>query len=109
MNTVSLPRIAARTLLATGLLALAACADWSATPARIDRNFGHAVGNMVTQQVYNPGKAQHPAAKAPDGIEGMKAEGALEVYRSDTGKPADVEKKTSLGVIGRTGSSGSSR
>lgn len=102
-------RIAARMLLAAGLLALAACADWSATPARLERNYGSSVRNMVTHQIYNPAKAQRPAALAPDGIEGNKAERALEkAYRNDIGSPPQVERKSSLGVIGRSGSSGSS-
>jgi hypothetical protein len=88
---------------------LPACAEYSATPARLQSNYGASVRNMVNNQIYNPAAAQHPAALAPNGIEGNKSERVMEkAYRNDIGNPPQIEQKSTLGVIGRGGSSGSS-
>ncbi len=94
--------------LALTVVGLQACAEWSSDPVRLETNYGASVRNMITNQIYNPNKAQYPQAVLPDGIEGNKSERELEkAYREDFGRPGEVEKKTSLGVIGRgTGTTG---
>ncbi|WP_045226558.1 hypothetical protein [Methyloterricola oryzae] len=101
---------AAKLALAIGLLSLQACAEWSATPARTEASYGDSVRNMVNNQTYNPAKAQHPEALAPDGIEANKADAILgKAYRGDIGKPESVREHTVLGTPGRSSSGSSGR
>ena len=94
-------------LLAISLMVLDGCAEWSSTPARVQADYGNSVRSLVNNQIYNPDKAQHPAALLPDGMEGNKADTVLEkAYRQDIGNPADITH-SQLGTSGLSGSGGS--
>lgn len=95
----------ARLALAISLLALSACAEWSSAPTRTSAHYGASVRNMFDNQMYDPVKTRYPAALAPDGIEGNKADRVLErAYREDLGKPSEIRKHTTLGTPGVSGS-----
>ena len=101
------PAHPARTAVAACLLlAAGGCAEWSATPARLEANYGASVRNMVLNQTANPDKARHPAPQAPDGADGVKAQGVLEqAYRQDVGNPGAVRRHDSaFGFAGEQGS-----
>jgi len=94
----------ARLLIAAFMMTEGGCADWNATPSRMQADYGNSVSNMVNNQLYNPHKAQFPAALAPDGIEGKKAASELEqIYRTDIGKPEVVRQHSPLGSPGASG------
>lgn len=95
-----------RLMLVAGLMALGGCAEWNASPTRVEVNYGTSVRNMVYNQLYDPSKAQAPAAQAPDGLDGVKAEGFLDkTYRDVIGKPNEVRQQNS--ILGRPGVTGS--
>jgi hypothetical protein len=94
-------------LLAISLMLLDGCADFSSTPARVEADYGASVRSLVNNQIYNPDKAQHPAALLPDGMEGNKADKVLnDVYRIV--KPAEISHSP-LGISGSGGTAGSTR
>jgi hypothetical protein len=96
-----------RGLLAISLMVMGGCAEWSSTPARVQADYGASVRNMVSKQIYNQNKAQHPTALLPSGMEGNKAGTVLEkAYRKDIGNPADISH-SQLGTSGNSGSAGS--
>ncbi len=69
-------------LLAISLMVLGGCAEWSSNPARTQADYGSSVRNMVSHQVYDPDKAQHPEALPPDGMDGNKTGSVLnKTYR----------------------------
>jgi hypothetical protein len=72
-------------LLSISLMSLGGCAEWSSTPARVQADYGKSVLSQVNNQIYNPEKAQHPAALLPDGMEGNKADRVLEKTYRDWG------------------------
>lgn len=95
---------AAQLILAVGFLALQGCAAWNSAPARTRADYGLSVRNMVNNQIYNPARAQYPAAVAPDGIEGNKSDRILEkAYRTEVGSPERVRQHTLLGTPGGFG------
>ena len=97
----------ARVLIASCLITLGGCSAWNATPVRMQADYGNSVRNMVNNQIYTPSKAQSPAILAPDGMEGAKAESALEkAYRQDIGKPEVVRQHSRLGTPGSSGVGG---
>ncbi|HEY8037128.1 MAG TPA: hypothetical protein VIF37_16220 [Methylobacter sp.] len=98
-------------LLAVSLMVLDGCAEWSSTPAHTQANYGSSVRNMVSNQVYNQNKAQHPAALLPDGMEGNKSDSVLNsTYRGFVFVPKeDLHHSTTYGqpsmsIIGGGGS-----
>lgn len=96
-------------LLVISLTLLSGCAEWSSNPARTQADYGASVRNMVSKQIYNKDKAQHPADEAPDGMEGNKTDTLLnQAYRGDIGNPEDV-RHSPLGDPGLSGRSGSAR
>lgn len=101
-----------RGLLAISLIVLGGCAEWSSNPARTQADYGASVRNMVSKQIYNQNKAQHPAAMLPNGMEGNKADTVLEkAYRKDIGNPGDISHSQlgTSGISGRGGSGDSTR
>ncbi|TRW89693.1 lipoprotein [Candidatus Methylobacter oryzae] len=69
-------------LLAVSLAALSGCSAWSSNPVRTQANYGASVRNMVSNQIYNPDKAQNPDALLPDGMDGDKTDSVLnKTYR----------------------------
>ncbi|MGZ8160537.1 MAG: hypothetical protein ACXWT1_04890 [Methylobacter sp.] len=102
----------ARGLLTISLIGASGCAEWSSNPARTQADYGASVRNMVTKQIYNESKAQHPAVSLPNGMEGNKAATVLnQTYRQDLGNPADIRHSPlgTPGISGRGGSGGSTR
>jgi len=98
----------ARIVVVTGLMALGGCAAWKAPPARVEANYGASVRNMVFSQIANPDKARHPAAEAPDGLDGVKAESVLDkAYRKDAGDPKRVRQHSTFGLPGLSSGTGS--
>ena len=96
-------------LLSISLMGLAGCAEWSSTPARVEADYGNSVRSLVNNQIYNPDKAQHPAALLPNGMEGNKADTILQkAYRQDIGNPSNISH-SQLGASGISGSGGSTR
>jgi hypothetical protein len=104
------PNCMGRALLAASLMVLGGCAEWSSDPARTQADYGASVRNMVSKQIYNENKAQHPAALLPNGMEGNKADTILEgrTYRGDIGDPTDI-RPSLLGTPGLSGRGGSTR
>lgn len=101
-----------RGLLAISLMVLGGCAEWSSTPARVQADYGASVRNMVSKQIYNENKAQHPATLLPDGMEANKADTVLnQTYRQDIGNPGDIRHSPlgTPGISGRGGSGGATR
>lgn len=100
-------------LLAISLTVLSGCSAWSSNPARTQADYGASVRNLVSNQIYNPNKAQHPKGLLPSGIEGNKAQTILEgrTYRGDIGNPMDVNHSQlgNPGISGRGGSGSSAR
>jgi hypothetical protein len=99
-------------LLALSLMVLDGCAEFSSTPARVQADYGTSVRSLVNNQIYNPDKAQHPAALLPNGMEGNKADRILEkAYRQDIGDPKDISHSQlgTSGISGRGGSGGSTQ
>lgn len=102
----------ARGLLTISLIGASGCAEWSSNPVRTQADYGASVRNMVTKQIYNESKAQHPAVSLPNGMEGNKADTVLnQTYRQDLGNPADIRHSPlgTPGLSGRGGSGGSTR
>jgi len=97
------PRRIPWVLLTTSLMILDGCAEWSSNPARVQANYGASVHSLVNNQIYNPNKAQHPAALLPDGMEGNKANSALNrTYRELVVKPEQHLSHPSVyGIDGR--------
>ncbi len=109
----AIPKHAAQLILAVGFLALQSCAAWNSAPARTRADYGLSVRNMVNNQIYTPARAQYPAAVAPAGMEGNKADGndtgkgILKSYREDIGDPNWVRQHTLLGTPGGFGAGAS--
>ena len=103
-------------LLSISLMGLGGCAEWSSTPARVQADYGNSVLSQVNNQIYNPDKAQHPAALMPDGMEGNKADTVLNTtYRGLIFVPKEELRHTtiygqpSISNFGGSGSGGSTR
>jgi hypothetical protein len=92
-------------LLTISLMILDGCVEWSSTPARVQADYGNSVRSLVNNQIYNPDKAQHPAALLPDGMEGNKADSVLNgTYREFIVKPAQSLSHPSVyGIDGGSG------
>ena len=86
-------------LLVVALPMLTACSMFSSTPERVIHDYGNSVQGMVNQSIYSKDKAAHPAALAPDGIEGQKAAVVYQrAYQSDVGVPNKVKAPAQLGI-----------
>jgi hypothetical protein len=71
-----------RALLTISLAVLSGCSAWSSNPARTQADYGASVRNMVSNQIYNPDKAQNPDALLPDGMDVDKTGAVLnKTYR----------------------------
>jgi hypothetical protein len=97
-----------RFFIAAFMLLLSGCAAWSATPERLQTDYGLSVRSMIDNQIYYPEKSRNPDALSPDTLDGMKAETLLkDGYRDVIAKPDEVRKHTSLSVIGSGKTTGS--
>lgn len=59
---------------------------------RVEEDFGNSVRHMVRVQTYNPDAAAHPSTEPPTEMDGERAGMVLDTYRSEVGKPAEVDK-----------------
>jgi type IV pilus biogenesis protein CpaD/CtpE len=65
-------------------------------PTNVERDFGNSVRNMVQAQTYNPDAAL--SYEPPMEMDGERAGAVLETYRTEIGKPADVQKPIVINV-----------
>jgi type IV pilus biogenesis protein CpaD/CtpE len=77
-------------------LLLAACDTTGMT--RTEQDFGNSVRHMVEVQTYNPEAARRPSTEPPTEMDGERAGTVLESYRTEIGKPADVDKPIVINV-----------
>lgn len=103
-----------RALLAISLAVLGGCSAWSSNPAHTQADYGASVRNMVSNQIYNPDKAQNPDALLPDGMDVDKTDSVLnKTYRGLVFVPKEELRHTttygqpSISIIG--GSRGGAR
>ena len=96
-----LSRIAA---LAAGLV-LAGCQEWMAEPVRVEQHYGESVRVAMVNQLYDPGRALHPATEAPEGLgDGLKSIKVLQrTYQTDLGSPQRVRQISILNTQGGGG------
>jgi hypothetical protein len=77
-------------------LLLTAC-TWS-DPVRVEQDFGKSVRNMVKAQTYNPEASRNPPVDPPKRLDGTKGNRALETYRGDVARPAEVEQPIRINI-----------
>ena len=65
---------------------------------RTEQDFGNSVRNMVKMQTYNPDASRQAASEPPTQMDGERAGVVLESYRTEVGKPADVQKPIVINV-----------
>lgn len=101
------PETTIRFVFVAALSLSAGCAGWTATPERLQADYGASVHTLVNNQIYDTEKYQHPGVLAPDGMDGIKAESVLQdTYRNVTGKPEEVRKRVSAASSGGASSGG---
>lgn len=82
------------------LTLMTGCAEWNSVPVVVDENFGRAVNNMVKNQTLCPEhglKAIDPAL-CPEhgpvmGMDGVKAQGVINAYRTPVLEPIEKSKE----------------
>jgi hypothetical protein len=89
------PYIIAITCIMQGAL-LAGCDTTGMT--RTEEDFGNSVRHMVRMQTYNPDASARPSTEPPTEMDGERAGAVLESYRTEIGKPADVDKPIVINV-----------
>jgi type IV pilus biogenesis protein CpaD/CtpE len=72
------------------VMTLAAC---TGRAARVESDYGNSVNNMIEAQMYDPEAARNPSADLPGGLDGAKADHAIEAYRNPP-KPGGAASKT---------------
>jgi ABC-type oligopeptide transport system substrate-binding subunit len=77
-------------------LLLTACTR--SDPVRVEEDFGNSVRNMVKAQTYNPEASRHPPVDPPKRLDGTKGNRALETYRGDVARPAEVEQPIRINI-----------
>ncbi len=77
-------------------LLLAGCDTTGMT--RTEEDFGNSVRHMVEVQTYNPEAARRPSSEPPTEMDGERAGAVLETYRTEIGKPAEVDKPIVINV-----------
>jgi hypothetical protein len=98
---------AARRGLGLALLALTAgCQEWMAEPVRVEQSYGQSVKTAMLNQIYDPERARHPEAMAPDGTsDSIKSIKVLQrAYQGDIGSPQRVRQQAQLNI--QSGGSG---
>jgi hypothetical protein len=81
-------RVLIGTVTAVAALAAAGCAD---TPSEAD--YGNSVKQMVEAQTYDPAAAANPPEQAPATTDGARLQNALDNYRKDVAKGAEVKRE----------------
>ena len=79
---------------------LAGCQEWMAEPVRVEDNYGQSVRMSMVNQIYDPERARHPEALAPDGLgDGIKNVKVLQrAYQGDVGSPQRVRQPAQLNI-----------
>jgi hypothetical protein len=67
-------------------------------PVRVEQDFGKSVRNMVKAQTYNPEASRHPPVDPPKTLDGTRGNRALETYRGDVAKPAEVDQPIRINI-----------
>jgi len=65
---------------------------------RTEEDFGNSVRHMVRMQTYNPDASLRPSTEPPTEMDGQRAGTVLETYRTEVGKPAEVQKPLVINV-----------
>jgi type IV pilus biogenesis protein CpaD/CtpE len=65
---------------------------------RLEEDFGNSVRHMVRVQTYNPEAAERPSTEPPTEMDGERAGAVLEAYRTEVGKPGEVDKPLIINV-----------
>lgn len=91
---ISAIKLSGAVLLAALLLTACTYSD----PVRVEQDFGKSVRNMVKAQTYNPEASRHPPVDPPKRLDGTRGNRALETYRSDVGKPAEVDQPIRINI-----------
>jgi hypothetical protein len=86
-------RILIGTVTALSALAAAGCAD---TPS--DADYGRSVNQMIQAQTYDANAATNPPEQAPATGDGARLQNALDTYRKDVAKGADVKRDVEFTV-----------
>lgn len=104
MNTTTHPRshrTRLRSLCLALIVLLPACAEWNATPVRVEQGYGLSSRALVVNSQYDPRAVRRPAALAPDGMEAQKATTAMQrAYQNDIGDPRRVRAPPQLNISG---------
>jgi hypothetical protein len=74
---------------------LGGCDTYGPTATELD--YGNSVRNMVKNQTVNPGPVDEAPVEAGDGV---RTRNAIEVYRTDVGEPANVNRELVIGADG---------
>lgn len=86
-------RILIGTVTALSALAAAGCAD---TPS--DADYGRSVNQMIQAQTYDANAAANPPEQAPASGDGARLQNALDTYRKDVAKGAEVKREVEFSV-----------
>lgn len=86
-------RILIGTLAALSALAAAGCAD-----APSDADYGRSVNQMIQAQTYDANAAANPPEQAPVTSDGARLKNALDNYRKDVAKGAEVKSEPEFTV-----------
>ena len=81
------------TVTAVATLAAAGCAD---APSEAD--YGRSVDQMIQAQTYDPAASANPPEQAPATSDGARLQNALDNYRKDVAKGAEVKREAEFTV-----------
>jgi hypothetical protein len=73
------------------LILITGCAEWNSVPVVVDQNFGRAANNMVKNQTLYPEHGQNDDPSLA--LDGKKAEGIINSYRSGASKKLESAKE----------------
>ena len=79
-----------------------------AEPVRVEQHYGDSVRVAYLNQIYDTGKARHPAADPPNGLgDGIKNVKVLQrAYQGDIGSPQRVRQQSQINIGGGGGAGG---
>ena len=86
-------RVLIGTVTALSALAAAGCVD---TPSEVD--YGRSVSQMIQAQTYDANASANPPEQAPATGDGARLENALDNYRKDVAKGADIKREAEFTV-----------
>jgi len=79
-------------------MVLGGCQEWMAEPVRVERHYGESARVAYLAQIYDPARANQPAALAPEGLgDGTKSIKVLQrTYQADMGSPQRTRQMTTF-------------